>query len=278
MPARRKRATTGLGSFTEAPQTTNGSGPGYSGGGNHGRQRSDRAPLALGSSSSRSTPSPPTSSTKVSAVERRLHQVLHLRARQHPRRVPRWPRRGRTCTSIHLQRRQPGHLDQRHSTARAAWASRSGRTSSFTSRGTMGLALGSLNGGLSSPGHVAPGLGAPCRDRGHRQRANGGQVVGAAQLGRRHTGRQARRHGVAGRRFRCDGGSHNGYPAEPAQPEHDGQLNGGALGSPASRVVSSTGVRPKVMPAGERSKGPVKLDKVIAQLREAPEACPALDC
>ena len=47
---------------------------------------------------------------------------------------------------------------------------------------------------------------------------------------------------------------------------------GGALGSPASRVVSSTGVRPKVVPAGERSKGPVKLDKVIAQLQQAPDS------
>jgi hypothetical protein len=49
-------------------------------------------------------------------------------------------------------------------------------------------------------------------------------------------------------------------------------LTGGALGSPASRVVSSTGVRPKVVPAGERSKGPVKLDKVIAQLQQAPDS------
>jgi hypothetical protein len=50
-----------------------------------------------------------------------------------------------------------------------------------------------------------------------------------------------------------------------------GSLTGGALGSPAARVVSSTGVRPKVVPAGERNKGPVKLDKVIAQLQEAPD-------
>jgi hypothetical protein len=50
-----------------------------------------------------------------------------------------------------------------------------------------------------------------------------------------------------------------------------GSLTGGALGSPAARVVSSTGVRAPAVPAGERSKGPVKLDKVIAQLQEAPE-------
>jgi hypothetical protein len=51
-----------------------------------------------------------------------------------------------------------------------------------------------------------------------------------------------------------------------------GSLTGGALGSPAARVVSSTGVRAQVAPAGERSKGPVKLDKVIAQLQEQPDA------
>ena len=44
------------------------------------------------------------------------------------------------------------------------------------------------------------------------------------------------------------------------------------LGSPAARVVSSTGVRARVTPAGERSKGPVKLDKVIAQLQDQPDA------
>ena len=50
-----------------------------------------------------------------------------------------------------------------------------------------------------------------------------------------------------------------------------GSLTGGALGSPAARVVSSTGVRAHVKPAGERSKGPVKLDKVIAHLQEQPD-------
>ncbi len=49
-----------------------------------------------------------------------------------------------------------------------------------------------------------------------------------------------------------------------------GSLAGGALGSPASRVVSSTGVRAKVT-APARSKGPVPLDKVIAKLQESPD-------
>ncbi len=50
-----------------------------------------------------------------------------------------------------------------------------------------------------------------------------------------------------------------------------GSLTGGALGSPAARVVSSTGVRARVTPPGERTKGPVKLDKVIAQLQQQPD-------
>jgi hypothetical protein len=50
-----------------------------------------------------------------------------------------------------------------------------------------------------------------------------------------------------------------------------GSLTGGALGSPAARVVSSTGVRARVAPPGERTKGPVKLDKIIAHLQEQPE-------
>ncbi|HZC12223.1 MAG TPA: PPE family protein, partial [Mycobacterium sp.] len=49
-----------------------------------------------------------------------------------------------------------------------------------------------------------------------------------------------------------------------------GALTGGALGSPASRVVSSTGVRARVTTPA-RTKGPVKLDKVIAQLQEQPD-------
>ena len=49
-----------------------------------------------------------------------------------------------------------------------------------------------------------------------------------------------------------------------------GSAAGGALGSPASRVVSSAGVRAKVT-APARTKGPVPLDKVIAQLQEQPD-------
>jgi PPE-repeat protein len=49
-----------------------------------------------------------------------------------------------------------------------------------------------------------------------------------------------------------------------------GSMAGGALGSPASRVVSSTGIQTRAI-TGERRIGPVKLDSVIAQLQEQPD-------
>jgi PPE-repeat protein len=49
-----------------------------------------------------------------------------------------------------------------------------------------------------------------------------------------------------------------------------GSLAGGALGSPASRVVSSTGIQTRAI-AGEPRQGPVKLDRIIAQLQEMPD-------
>ena len=106
--------------------------------------------------------------------------------------------------------------------------------------------------------------------RGDRQRTHRRQVIGAAQLGRRHPGDQACRHVVAGRGFRRNGRSDAGIPLSALNQASLGSLAGGALGSPASRVVSSTGVRAKVT-APARSKGPIPLDKVIAKLQEAPD-------
>jgi PPE-repeat protein len=134
-----------------------------------------------------------------------------------------------------------------------------------------GIGLGSLNGGLSSPGHAAAGLGAR---------------AASAAVGSAHTiGKLSVPPSWAGATpaVRLAATSlQDGAFAATAAPTTDiplsllnqstmGSLTGGALGSPASRVVSSTGVRPKVVPAGERSKGPVKLDQVIAKLQEAPD-------
>ncbi len=132
-----------------------------------------------------------------------------------------------------------------------------------------GIGLGSLNGGLASPGHVAPGLGAKAASA----------ALGSAQT----VGRLSVPPGWASATPAIRLAS-TALPATSlaAAPATDipiglfnkgtlGSLTGGALGSPAARVVSSTGVQAKVTPAGERSKGPVKLDKVIAQLQEQPD-------
>jgi PPE-repeat protein len=137
-----------------------------------------------------------------------------------------------------------------------------------------GIGLGSLNGGLSSPGHVAPHLGVGAR-------------AASAALGSAHTvGRLSVPPSWAGAtpaiRLTATALPDNAFAATAA-PATDmplgllnqgtlGSLAGGALGSPAARVVSSTGVRARVTPSGERTKGPVKLDKVIAQLQEQPDA------
>jgi PPE-repeat protein len=132
-----------------------------------------------------------------------------------------------------------------------------------------GIGLGSLNGGLASPGHVAPGLGAR---------------AASAALGSAHTlGKLSVPPSWASAtpaiRLTSTALPTTSLAAAPAtdipmglfNQGTLGSLTGGALGSPAARVVSSTGVRAKVTPAGERSKAPVKLDKVIAQLQEQPD-------
>jgi len=137
-----------------------------------------------------------------------------------------------------------------------------------------GVPLGSLNGGLSSPGHVAPHLGAGL-----------GPKAASAALGSAHAvGKLSVPPSWAGAtpaiRLTATALPGASLAAAPATDIPMGLLNqgtlgsltGGALGSPAARIVSSTGVRARVAPAGQRSKGPVKLDKIIAQLQERPDA------
>ncbi|ORA16029.1 PPE family protein [Mycobacterium arosiense] len=61
-----------------------------------------------------------------------------------------------------------------------------------------------------------------------------------------------------------------GFPGGLVNESTLGSLAGGALGSPAARVVSSTGIQNRSI-AGERRAGPVKLDRIIAQLQEMPD-------
>ncbi len=136
-----------------------------------------------------------------------------------------------------------------------------------------GVALGSLNGGLSSPGgHLGAGLGA-------------GAKAASAAVGSAHTiGKLSVPPSWAGATpaIRLAATSlPDGAFAATAAPTMDipmsalnqaslGSLTGGALGSPASRVVTSTGVRAKVT-APARTKGPIPLDRVIAKLQESPD-------
>jgi PPE family protein len=135
-----------------------------------------------------------------------------------------------------------------------------------------GIGLGSLNGGLSSPGHVAPQLGA------------GAKAASAALSSAQTVGKLSVPPSWASAtpaiRLASTALPDTSFAAAPAATDIPlgvlnqgtlGSLTGGALGSPAARVVSSTGVRARVTPPGERTKGPVKLDKVIAQLQEQPD-------
>jgi PPE-repeat protein len=133
-----------------------------------------------------------------------------------------------------------------------------------------GIGLGSLNGGLSSPGHFAPGLGARAASA----------AIGSAQTVGKLSVPPSWASATPAIRLASTALPDTSFAAAPDAAEIPlgvlnqgtlGSLAGGALGSPASRVVSSTGVRARVTPP-ERSKGPVKLDKVIAQLQEQPEA------
>jgi PPE-repeat protein len=134
-----------------------------------------------------------------------------------------------------------------------------------------GLGLGSLNGGLTSPGHLGAGLGA----RAASAALGNAQTVGKLSVPPSWAG------ATPAIRLASTALPDTSFAAAPAAADIPlgvlnqgtlGSLAGGALGSPASRVVSSTGVRAQVVPKGERSKGPVKLDKVIAQLQAQPDA------
>jgi PPE-repeat protein len=134
-----------------------------------------------------------------------------------------------------------------------------------------GIGLGSLGAGLSSPGHLG-GLGI-------------GAKAASAALGSAHTvGKLSVPPSWAGATpairlaatslpdgaFAATAAPTMEIPLSALNQASLGSLAGGALGSPASRVVSSAGVRAKVT-APARSKGPIPLDKVIAKLQESPD-------
>jgi PPE-repeat protein len=133
-----------------------------------------------------------------------------------------------------------------------------------------GIGLGSLNGGLSSPGHVSPGLGA----RAASAALGSAQTVGKLSVPPSWAGAtpaiRLASTALPDTTFAATAAPATSIPLGLLNQSTLGALTGGALGSPASRVVSSTGVRARVT-APARTKGPVKLDKVIAQLQEQPD-------
>jgi PPE-repeat protein len=133
-----------------------------------------------------------------------------------------------------------------------------------------GVPLGSLNGGLSSPGHAAPGLGA----RAASAALGSAQTVGKLSVPPSWAGAtpaiRLAATALPDSTFAATAAPTMDLPLSALNQATLGSAAGGALGSPASRVVSSTGVRAKVT-APARTKGPIPLDKVIAQLQEQPD-------
>jgi PPE-repeat protein len=134
-----------------------------------------------------------------------------------------------------------------------------------------GIGLGSLNGGLSSPGHGSAGLGA----RAASAALGSAQTVGKLSVPPSWAGAtpaiRLASTALPDTAFAATAAPATSIPLGLLNQSTLGALTGGALGSPASRVVSSTGVRARVT-TPTRTKGPVKLDKVIAQLQEQPDA------
>ncbi|HYY01915.1 MAG TPA: PPE family protein [Mycobacterium sp.] len=136
-----------------------------------------------------------------------------------------------------------------------------------------GIGLGSLNAGLSSPGHAATGLGG-LGARAATAALGSAQTIGKLSVPPSWAGAtpaiQLAATSLPDGAFAATAAPTMEVPLSALNQASLGSLTGGALGSPASRVVSSTGVRAKVT-APARSKGPVPLDKVIAKLQESPD-------
>ncbi len=133
-----------------------------------------------------------------------------------------------------------------------------------------GVGLGSLNGGLSSPGGHLGGLGA----RAATAALGSAQTVGKLSVPPSWAGAtpaiRLAASSLPDGAFAATAAPTMDIPLSALNQASLGSLAGGALGSPASRVVTSTGVRAKVT-APARTKGPIPLDKVIAKLQESPD-------
>ena len=121
------------------------------------------------------------------------------------------------------------------------------------------MGLGSLKGGLSSPGHVAAGLGA----RAASAALGSAQTVGKLSVPPSWAGAtpaiRLAATALPDSTFAATAAPTMDLPLGALNQATLGSAAGGALGSPASRVVSSTGVRAKVTaPARTRRTGPAR--------------------
>jgi len=259
-------ATTGLGSFTEAPQTTNNSGV---------------AAQAAASTAAATAPLDPTGI--LAAIEANLNSFSKALTSFNSTYTNFFTNGlGLLPGGSSLSSAYQGGLSLLNSVG--SQATYTNVVNSTTSLGisqwknffiyqpwSHGIGLGSLGAGLSSPGHLG-GLGI-------------GAKAASAALGSAHTvGKLSVPPSWAGATpairlaatslpdgaFAATAAPTMEIPLSAMNQASLGSLAGGALGSPASRVVSSAGVRAKVT-APARSKGPIPLDKVIAKLQESPD-------
>jgi PPE-repeat protein len=260
-------ATTGLGSFTEAPQTTNDSG--------------QTAQAAATAQSAATTAVSPTE-TIIEQIEADLTNFLNQVTAFNTDytkfftsalgSLPGGSTLATTWTNMYSFISGAG--------SQATWTNVINSTQSLGisqwknffiyQPWSHGIGLGSLNGGLSSPGHAAAGLGA----RAATAALGSAQTVGKLSVPPSWAGAtpavRLAATSLPDGAFAATAAPTMEVPLSALNQASLGSLAGGALGSPASRVVSSTGVRAKVTTPA-RSKGPVPLDKVIAKLQESPD-------
>jgi PPE-repeat protein len=260
-------ATTGLGSFTEAPQTTN-----------------DNGTAAQAASTAQAAAADPVDPTGIlAAIETNLNSFSKALTSFNSTYTNFFTNGlGLLPGGSNLSSAYQGVLSFANSVG--SQATYTNVVNSTTSLGisqwknffiyqpwSHGVGLGSLGAGLSSPGHLG-GLGI-------------GAKAASAAVGSAHTiGKLSVPPSWAGATpavrlaatalpdgaFAATAAPTTDIPLSLLNQSTMGSLAGGALGSPASRVVSSTGVRAKVT-APARTKGPIPLDKVIAKLQESPD-------
>ena len=258
-------ATTGLGSFTEAPQTTNPSGTAA-----QAAATTAAAPTDLESILEQAEATATNFLNQVTAVNGDYTKLITNALGT----IPGGSTLATTWTNLYSFISGAG--------SQATWTN---VVNSTTGMGisqwknffiyqpwSHGIGLGSLGAGLSSPGHAAGlgGLGA----RAASAALGSAQTVGKLSVPPSWAGAtpaiRLAATSLPDNAFAATAAPTMEVPLSALNQASLGSLAGGALGSPASRVVSSTGVRAKVT-APARTKGPIPLDKVIAKLQESPD-------